>query len=115
MLIRDPHSCPSGQRFLLYRRFTLFPRLRASADLLMMPKEVLADRSIRVEVVPTLSVPRISAILKRFRPDDYAPDPLPHGAARFPLVANSFRSCCHLPVHSSSVKASTSFKPMHQY
>lgn len=47
----------------------------------MMPKEVLADRTIRSEVVPSLSVPRISAILKRFRPDDYAPDPLPHGAA----------------------------------
>jgi hypothetical protein len=32
------------------RRFTLFPRLRATADLLMMPKEVLADRGIRAEV-----------------------------------------------------------------
>lgn len=66
-------------RNVLCRRFTLFPRLRATADLLMMPKEVLADRGIRNEVVPSLSVPRIRAILLRFRPDDYAPDPLPHG------------------------------------
>lgn len=33
-----------------------------------------------MQVVPTLSVPRIRAILHRFRPDDFAPDPLPHGA-----------------------------------
>ncbi len=50
----------------------------------MMPKEALADREIRAEVVPTLSVPRVTAILSRFRPDDFAPDPLPHGA---PLLA----------------------------
>jgi hypothetical protein len=35
-----------------------------------------------IQVVPTLSVPRIRAILHRFRPDDFAPDPLPHGALR---------------------------------
>ena len=33
-----------------------------------------------VQVVPTLSVPRIRAILRRFQADDFAPDPLPHGA-----------------------------------
>lgn len=141
------------------RRFTLFPRLRATADLLMMPKEVLADRGIRAEVgislygfsfpanapsdacnraagclifclgivcvseprsgcdchsgmlragpklqvVPTLSVPRIRAILHRFRPDDFAPDPLPHGALRLlhlQCLPQSRPPCTHtlLPV-----------------
>lgn len=77
-LERKPPQTPAR------RRFTLFPRLRASADLLMMPKEVLADRDIRAEVVPTLSLPRISALLNRFKPDDFAPDPLPMGTSRPP-------------------------------
>ena len=47
---------------------------------MMMPKELVVDRGIREEVLPTLSVLRISGLLRRFRPDDYAPDPLPMGA-----------------------------------
>ena len=42
--------------------------------------QVLTDRHIREEVVPGLSVHKIMLILERFQPDDYAPDPLPHGA-----------------------------------
>ena len=57
----------------------LFPCLRATADLLMMPKEVLTDRAIRAEVVPGLSLRRICQLLNRFLPDDFAPDPLPPG------------------------------------
>ena len=63
-------------------RYTLFPRLRATADLLMMPKEVLTDRAIRAEVVPGLALRRICALLARFQPDDFAPDPLPPGKPR---------------------------------
>lgn len=64
----------------------LFPCLRATADLLMMPKEVLTDRAIRAEVVPGLSLRRICQLLNRFLPDDFAPDPLPPGQP-------SVRSC----------------------
>ena len=39
----------------MHCRYMLFPCLRATADLLMMPKEVLTDRAIRAEVVPGLS------------------------------------------------------------
>ena len=60
-------------------RYTLFPRLRAVADLLMMPKEVLTDRHIRAEVVPGLSLRHICALLGRFHPDDFAAEPLPAG------------------------------------
>ncbi len=46
----------------------------------MMPKEAVADRGIREEVVSTLTVLNISSLLRRFRPDEYAPNPLPMGA-----------------------------------
>ena len=59
--------------------YTYFPKLRATADLLMMPKEVLTDGAIRSEVVPGLSLHRICQILERFQPDDFAADPLPKG------------------------------------
>lgn len=59
--------------------YMLFPRLRSTADLLMMPKEVLTDRAIRAEVVPGLSLRIICHVLGRFHPDDLASDPLPPG------------------------------------
>ncbi|DBA70289.1 TPA: hypothetical protein ACH3X2_011717 [Trebouxia sp. C0005] len=59
--------------------YSFFPQLRATADLLMMPKEVLTDRTIRAEVLPGLSLGRICALLERFQPDDFAADPLPRG------------------------------------
>lgn len=62
-------------------RYSFFPQLRATADLLMMPKEVLTDRTIRAEVLPGLSLSRICSILERFQPDDFAADPLPRGTA----------------------------------
>ncbi|KAL3132833.1 hypothetical protein ABBQ38_006758 [Trebouxia sp. C0009 RCD-2024] len=59
--------------------YSFFPQLRATADLLMMPKEVLTDRSIRAEVLPGLSLRRICTLLERFQPDDFSADPLPRG------------------------------------
>ncbi|KAL0019458.1 hypothetical protein WJX77_004963 [Trebouxia sp. C0004] len=59
--------------------YSFFPQLRATADLLMMPKEVLTDRTIRAEVLPGLSLGRICSLLERFQPDDFAADPLPKG------------------------------------
>ena len=59
--------------------YRLLPCLRATADLLMMPKHVLADAEIRGEVLPGLPLPAICALLARFEPDEAAPDPLPPG------------------------------------
>ena len=67
-------------RLAPWRRYALFPCLRATADLLMMPKEALTDRAIRAEVVPGLSLRRICQLLQRYVTDDFAPDPLPPGA-----------------------------------
>ena len=63
----------------LTRRYLLFPKLRATADLLMMPKEVLTDRAIRSEMAPGLPLTTICDLLHRFQPDGYAADPLPPG------------------------------------
>jgi hypothetical protein len=46
-----------------------FPRLRAAADLLMMPKAPLADAAVRAEVAPGLPPAAVAALLARFEPD----------------------------------------------
>jgi hypothetical protein len=61
-------------------RTALFPRLRAAADLLMMPKEALTDAAIRAEMLPGMGLARVVRLLQRFTPDDFAQEPLPAGA-----------------------------------
>ncbi|KAK9789237.1 hypothetical protein WJX73_008930, partial [Symbiochloris irregularis] len=69
--IRDERRTDAG--------WLLFPRLRATADLLMMDKEKLTDRKLRLVVVPGLSLHTICHLLSCFRPDDLACDPLAPG------------------------------------
>ena len=45
----------------------LFPLLRAAADLLMMPKEMLVDRAVRLDVGAALSMRSVLHILERFQ------------------------------------------------
>lgn len=102
------------------RRYTYFPKLRATADLLMMPKEVLTDRAIRSEVVPGLSLKRICQILQRYQPDDFAADPLPKGeglikaavcrpksaaACWLGVCGRLLLQCCRQGVHASMGRA----------
>ncbi|GFH05664.1 uncharacterized protein HaLaN_00163, partial [Haematococcus lacustris] len=54
----------------------LFPLLRAAADLLMMPKEMLMDPSIRRDCGQALSARTVLFILDNFQPDEYAADPI---------------------------------------
>lgn len=56
-----------------------FPRLRAAADLLMFPKDMLRDAATRAELLPALSLSQVCAIITKFVPDDYAPDSVPRG------------------------------------
>ncbi|KAI3433675.1 hypothetical protein D9Q98_003484 [Chlorella vulgaris] len=67
---------PQAGRSTEMSDYRLFPCLRATADLLMMPKEVLADPQMRREVVPGLPLHRVCQLLERFQPDENAPDPL---------------------------------------
>ncbi|PON52453.1 EEIG1/EHBP1 N-terminal domain containing protein [Parasponia andersonii] len=57
--------------------FKAFRLLNALSDLMMIPFEMLADKSIRKEVCPTLSAPLIKMVLYNFVPDEFCPNPIP--------------------------------------
>ncbi|KAJ7976827.1 Nucleolar gar2-like protein [Quillaja saponaria] len=65
-----------------------FILLNALSDLLMLPKDMLIDQQVRVEVCPSISVPLIKRILCNFTPDEFCPDPVP-GAVLEALNAES--------------------------
>lgn len=65
-----------------------FRLLNALSDLLMLPKDMLIDRSIRKEVCPAIDLPLIKQILCNFTPDEFCPDPVP-GAVLEALNAES--------------------------
>ncbi|OVA09491.1 EEIG1/EHBP1 N-terminal domain [Macleaya cordata] len=53
-----------------------FHLLNALSNLLMLPKDMLLNRSIRKEVCPTFDAPLIKRILQNFVPDEFCPDPV---------------------------------------
>lgn len=65
-----------------------FLLLNALSDLLMLPKDMLIDRSIRKEVCPSISLPLVKRILCNFTPDEFCPDAVP-GAVLEALNAES--------------------------
>ncbi|PSS15646.1 Protein gar2 like [Actinidia chinensis var. chinensis] len=54
-----------------------FHLVNALSDLLMLPKDMLIDRSILTEVCPSISLPLVKRILCNFTPDEFCPDPVP--------------------------------------
>lgn len=54
-----------------------FHLLNALSDLLMLPKDMLMDRAVRMEVCPSISLPLVKRILCNFSPDEFCPDPVP--------------------------------------
>ncbi|CAA7057080.1 unnamed protein product [Microthlaspi erraticum] len=54
-----------------------FVLLNELSDLLMLPKDMLMERSIREEVCPSISLPLIKRILCNFTPDEFCPDHVP--------------------------------------
>ncbi|KAJ6719279.1 NUCLEAR PORE COMPLEX PROTEIN NUP205 [Salix purpurea] len=57
--------------------FKAFHLLNALSDLMMLPFEMLADRSTRKEVCPSFDAPMIKRVLNNFVPDEFNPDPIP--------------------------------------
>ncbi|KAL6506023.1 hypothetical protein OROHE_022742 [Orobanche hederae] len=55
----------------------IFPLLNSLSDLLMLPKDMLMDRTIRLEVCPLISLPLVKRIFCNFSPDEFCPDPVP--------------------------------------
>ncbi|KAK4776407.1 hypothetical protein SAY86_005095 [Trapa natans] len=56
------------------RQFMLLNEL---SDLLMLPKDMLMERSIRKEVCPSISLTLVKRILCNFTPDEFCPDAVP--------------------------------------
>ncbi|XP_058207650.1 uncharacterized protein LOC131320804 [Rhododendron vialii] len=54
-----------------------FQLLNQLSDLLMLPKDLLMDRSVKTEVCPSISLPLVKRILCNFTPDEFCPDPVP--------------------------------------
>ncbi|KAL4339501.1 hypothetical protein GQ457_08G016220 [Hibiscus cannabinus] len=54
-----------------------FPFLNSLSDLLMLPKDMLLDRSVRKEVCPSIGLSLVKRILCNFTPDEFCPDPVP--------------------------------------
>ncbi|KAM7259293.1 hypothetical protein ACFE04_015034 [Oxalis oulophora] len=57
--------------------FTAFPLLKALSDLMMLPLEMLADRSSRKEVCPTFGASVVKRVFENFVPDEFNPEPIP--------------------------------------
>ncbi|KAJ1391583.1 Serine-threonine/tyrosine-protein kinase, catalytic domain [Sesbania bispinosa] len=57
--------------------FKSFRLLNALSDLLMLPKDMLLNASIRNEVCPMFNASLIKKILDNFVPDEFCPDPVP--------------------------------------
>ncbi|MED6222760.1 hypothetical protein PIB30_067492 [Stylosanthes scabra] len=70
----DDHYSSDGSQNTSFKAFHL---LNALSDLLMLPKDMLLNESIRKEVCPMFSAPLIKKILENFVPDEFCPDPIP--------------------------------------
>ncbi|PWA78623.1 hypothetical protein CTI12_AA212600 [Artemisia annua] len=54
-----------------------FDHLNSLSHLLMVPKDMLTDKSIRAEVCPLINLMLLKRILSNFTPDEFCPDPVP--------------------------------------
>ncbi|XP_006660764.2 uncharacterized protein LOC102709200 [Oryza brachyantha] len=53
-----------------------FKLLNQLSDLLMLPKDMLLEKSIRKEVCPSIGLPLVTRILCNFTPDEFCPEPV---------------------------------------
>ncbi|XP_076914443.1 uncharacterized protein LOC143573454 [Bidens hawaiensis] len=54
-----------------------FHLLDSLSNLLMVPKDMIMDRSLRTEMCPSISLRLHKQILSSFTPDEFCPDPVP--------------------------------------
>ncbi|KAL5221007.1 hypothetical protein ABZP36_025720 [Zizania latifolia] len=70
-----------------------FQLLNELSDLLMLPKDMLVEKSIRKEVCPSVGLPLVIRILCNFTPDEFCPDPVPSIVLE-ELNSESLLECC---------------------
>ncbi|CAM0912060.1 unnamed protein product [Alopecurus aequalis] len=54
-----------------------FQLLNELSDLLMLPKDMLLEKSIRKEICPSVGLPLVTRILCNFTPDEFCPESVP--------------------------------------
>ncbi|CAA7038728.1 unnamed protein product [Microthlaspi erraticum] len=77
--IDDEDDGSSDENSYVERSFKTFNLLKALSDLMMLPKDMLLNTSVRKEVCPMFGAPLIKRVLNNFVPDEFCPDPVPHG------------------------------------
>ncbi|XP_074567531.1 uncharacterized protein LOC141824187 [Curcuma longa] len=80
MDVDESHADGNSQddKISVAKSFKSFHSLNALSDLLMLPKDMLLEKSIRKEACSTFSPNVINHILNRFLPDEFCPDPVPN-------------------------------------
>ncbi|KAL5537325.1 hypothetical protein UlMin_043687 [Ulmus minor] len=73
----DKNELGDGKRLEPEISFKPFRLLNALSDLMMLPFEMVADKSIRKEVCPAFSGPLIKMVLYNFVPDEFCPNSIP--------------------------------------
>ncbi|WOL14343.1 hypothetical protein Cni_G23123 [Canna indica] len=75
----DPtNETNQDDRISIAASFKSFHLLNALSDLLMLPKDMLLEESIRKEVCPAFSSSMIKHVLDIFLPDEFCPEPIPN-------------------------------------
>lgn len=91
-LLKDNHSSTEDdhdQPTIKYTNMKCFRLLNELSELLMLPKYMLVDRSVRKEVCPSINLSVIKRVLCNFSPDEFCPDGVP-GEVLEALNAESF-------------------------
>ncbi|KAH0991881.1 hypothetical protein GBA52_003364 [Prunus armeniaca] len=73
----DDTELSDQKRLNCEKSFKAFSLLNALSDLMMLPFDMLADKSTRKEVCPTFGAPLIKRVLYNFVSDEFCPDPIP--------------------------------------
>ncbi|KAF5175784.1 nucleolar-like protein [Thalictrum thalictroides] len=73
----DEYKCVNDRKQKIEIPNYEFHLLNSLSNLLMLPKDMLFNKSFREEVCPTFSAPLIKRILNNFVPDEFCPEPIP--------------------------------------
>ncbi|KAI3698537.1 hypothetical protein L2E82_42160 [Cichorium intybus] len=94
--------------------FKAFRLLHALSDLMMLPFEMLGDKSIRKEVCPTFSTPLIRRVVCSFVPDEFSPNPIPNSlieALDTEIQDDEIEACEGSLVNFPCIAASSTYTP----
>ncbi|KAK9055471.1 hypothetical protein SSX86_026554 [Deinandra increscens subsp. villosa] len=71
----DPNA--ASEVYIRTGELKWFHFLNSLSHLLMVPKDMIVDQSVRTEICPSISLELLKQILFSFTPDEFCPDPVP--------------------------------------